>query len=137
MTASDCLFCKIVAREIPSDVVAENESCIFCDVVEGKIPTELVHEDHLAVAFHDISPKAPVHVLVVPKRHVASLGAAADEDVELLGQVLLLARQVARREGIDETGFRAVTNTGADGGQDVLHLHVHVLGGRELGWPPG
>jgi histidine triad (HIT) family protein len=116
VTATDCLFCKIVAREISADVVAETDD---------------------ALAFRDIAPQAPVHVLVVPKRHVESLGAAADDDVELLGELLLLARDVARREGVDASGFRAVTNTGDEGGQDVRHLHVHVLGGRKLEWPPG
>jgi len=112
----DCLFCKIVAGDIAADVVAETED---------------------ALAFRDIAPKAPVHVLVVPKRHVASLGEAGDDDMALIGRVFLLARDVARAEGVDGSGFRAVTNTGDDGGQSVHHLHVHVLGGRTLEWPPG
>lgn len=116
MSGTDCLFCRIVAGEIPADMVAESEA---------------------AFAFRDIDPKAPVHVLVIPKTHVASLGAATDDDAALLAEVMLLARDVARAEGIAETGFRTVLNTGDDGGQSVHHLHAHVLGGRGLAWPPG
>lgn len=111
-------------------------SCIFCDVVEGKIPTELVHEDHLAVAFHDISPKAPTHVLVIPRVHVSDLDAATPENELLLGHLMLVAKEVAAREGLSG-GYRVVVNRGSDGGQTVDHLHVHLLGGRPLAWPPG
>jgi histidine triad (HIT) family protein len=116
VTETDCLFCKIVDRSLPAEIVAETDD---------------------ALAFRDIDPKAPVHVLVIPKRHVASLAAADEEDRPLLGAVLLLARDVARAEGVEESGFRVVTNTGEDGGQSVAHLHAHVLGGRVLRWPPG
>lgn len=114
-----------------------DDRCLFCRIVGGDIPADVVYETEDVLAFRDIAPKAPTHVLVIPKRHVASLGEAADDDGALLGKVLLAARDVARAEGIDETGFRAVANTGEDGGQTVHHLHVHVLGGRGLGWPPG
>jgi histidine triad (HIT) family protein len=110
--------------------------CIFCDIVEGKIPSDLVHEDHLSVAFRDITPKAPTHVLVVPREHVESLHAATPEQELLLGHLLLVARQVAESEGL-KGGYRVVVNHGADGGQTVDHLHVHLLGGRSLAWPPG
>jgi histidine triad (HIT) family protein len=110
--------------------------CIFCDIVEGKIPTELAHEDHLAVAFHDIGPKAPTHVLVIPRQHLTDLDAARPEHELLLGHLLLVAQEVAAREGL-ETGYRVVINRGVDGGQTVDHLHVHLLGGRVLSWPPG
>jgi len=116
VTDPDCLFCKIVAGLIPADVVAESAT---------------------ALAFRDIDPKAPVHVLVVPRDHVSSVGGAEDAHRDLLGDVLILARDVARSEGIAESGFRTVLNTGDDGGQAVHHLHAHVLGGRALGWPPG
>jgi histidine triad (HIT) family protein len=112
-------------------------NCLFCRIVDGAVPAEVVHETERVLAFRDIDPKAPTHVLVIPKRHVASLGAAADDDGPLLGDIMIAARDVARAEGIAEAGFRAVANTGGDGGQAVHHLHVHVLGGRAMGWPPG
>lgn len=112
-----------------------SESCVFCRIVAGEIPAPILAQNDHAAAFRDLAPKAPVHVLVVPKRHVASMADCAD-GVEL-GAVLLLAAEVARREGIAETGYRTVINTGADGGQSVFHLHAHVMGGREMGWPPG
>lgn len=111
------------------------EGCIFCRIVAGEIPAVRVAESERAMAFRDLHPQAPVHVLVIPRRHVASLAEATDG--EELGAVLLLAQEVARREGIAESGYRVVTNTGADGGQTVHHLHLHVLGGRALQWPPG
>jgi len=111
--------------------------CLFCKVAKGGIPATIVHEDDEVVAFRDIDPKAPVHILVIPRRHVPSLEAAADDDGALLGRLLLVARDLARSEGIAEDGFRTVLNVGADGGQTVHHLHLHVLGGRGLGWPPG
>ncbi len=110
-------------------------ACLFCKIVAGTIPAARVAETVDAIAFRDIAPQAPVHLLVVPRTHVGSLDAA--EDAALLGGVLALARQVARDQGIAEAGYRCVINTGGDGGQTVGHLHVHVLGGRALGWPPG
>jgi histidine triad (HIT) family protein len=110
-------------------------SCLFCRIVSGEIPATLIAETPLAVAFRDIAPKAPVHALVIPRRHVTSLAAATDSAE--LGAVLALAAQVAVQEGVAESGYRVVTNVGDDGGQSVGHLHFHVLGGRALGWPPG
>ena len=110
--------------------------CIFCDVATGKIPSKLVHEDPRAIAFHDISPKAPTHVLVIPRDHIADLNEASGERGELLGHLLLVAKEVAAKEGLGN-GYRVVVNCGPDGGQTVDHLHVHVLGGRPLAWPPG
>lgn len=112
-----------------------SESCIFCRIAAGEIPTKLVAETHEAVAFHDVNPQAPVHVLVIPRQHLTSLATAEDE--ELLGQLLMLAAKVARTEGISESGYRVVANTGSDGGQSVDHLHFHVMGGRRMTWPPG
>lgn len=112
-----------------------SESCLFCKIASGEIPVALVAQNAHAVAFRDIHPQAPVHILVVPRRHVASL-AAADSGEEL-GALCLLAAEVARAEGLAEKGYRTVMNTGEDGGQTVHHLHVHVLGGRAMGWPPG
>lgn len=112
-------------------------NCLFCGIVAGAVPADVVLETERVLAFRDIDPKAPTHVLVIPKQHVASLGAAADDQAGLLGEVMLAARDVARQEGIAEAGFRTVANTGDDGGQAVHHLHVHVLGGRSMQWPPG
>ena len=111
------------------------EECVFCRIVRGDFKTEFVAENHHAVAFRDIDPRAPVHVLVVPRRHVTSLAEADDET--MLGSVLGLAARVARDSGISESGYRVVLNTNSDGGQSVAHLHAHVLGGRKLTWPPG
>ncbi|MCU0618932.1 MAG: histidine triad nucleotide-binding protein [Gemmatimonadaceae bacterium] len=109
-------------------------SCLFCRIVRGEIPAAIVAETDDALAFRDIAPQAPVHVLVIPKAHVASLDAATD--AARLGAVTLLAAEVARREGVAGSGYRVVTNIGADGGQSVAHLHFHVLGGQGMGWPP-
>ena len=111
------------------------ESCLFCRIVSGELPVAFVAQNEYAVAFRDINPQAPMHVLVVPKRHLPSLAEASDSTE--LGAMALLAAQVARTEGFAETGYRTVMNTGAHGGQTVLHLHLHVLGGRAMGWPPG
>jgi histidine triad (HIT) family protein len=111
--------------------------CLFCKIADGEITADLVHEGERLLAFRDINPQAPLHVLVIPREHIASLDAAAAGHEDLLGEALLLAAEVARREGVSEDGYRTVVNTGADGGQTVHHLHVHVLGGRALGWPPG
>lgn len=112
--ADQCLFCRIVRREIPAKIVLETEECI---------------------AFRDINAQAPVHVVVIPKEHVASLDAA--KDAAMVGRLGLVAAEVARREGVADSGYRTVINTNADGGQTVLHLHLHLLGGRHMGWPPG
>lgn len=114
-----------------------NMSCLFCRIATGEIPANQVLETDEVVAFHDLNPQAPVHVLVIPKRHLDSVGAAAADDAALLGQVLLACREVAAQCGVAESGFRVVLNTGANGGQTVSHLHAHVLGGRSLDWPPG
>lgn len=109
--------------------------CLFCRIVEGKIPADVVHRDADVVAFRDIAPKAPVHILLIPVRHVESVHDAGDAG--LLGRLLTVATGLAEREGIAETGYRLVCNHGADAGQSVFHLHVHLLGGRPMGWPPG
>ncbi|MGQ0721957.1 MAG: histidine triad nucleotide-binding protein [Candidatus Eiseniibacteriota bacterium] len=110
--------------------------CLFCEIVEGRIPARRVMEDPLAVAFHDISPQAPVHALVIPREHLDDLDRAKPEHEALLGHLLLVAKAVAAKLGLSG-GYRVVVNRGADGGQTVGHLHLHVLGGRPLGWPPG
>ena len=112
-----------------------SENCLFCKIVRGEIPSNKVAESEVAIAFRDVNPQAPTHVLVVPRTHVASLAAA--EDAALLGGLMTMAASVARSEGIESSGYRVVANTGGDGGQTVDHLHLHVLGGRRLTWPPG
>lgn len=111
--------------------------CLFCKIVHGDIPSDKVYEDGEFLAFRDINPQAPVHVLVVPKRHIARVTDAVPDDAALLGRLLLAANEVSRREGIAEPGMRYVISTNAQGGQLVFHIHLHILGGRELGWPPG
>ena len=113
------------------------ESCLFCRIVGGAIPADVVHDSDAVLAFRDISPQAPSHVLVIPKTHISSLAAAEDEHDSVLGEILRVCRDVAWAEGVSDDGYRIVANTGADGGQTVDHLHVHVLGGRALNWPPG
>jgi histidine triad (HIT) family protein len=111
--------------------------CIFCRIVAGAIPAKIVHQDDQVMAFDDVNPQAPVHVLVIPRRHVASLGECDPRDAPLLGHLALTCAMVARQKGIAETGFRIVTNTGAHAGQSVFHVHFHLLGGRAMAWPPG
>ena len=111
---NDCLFCRIIKKEIPATIVAEDQHC---------------------VAFRDINPQAPVHILVIPREHVPSLNEA--KDAAMIGRLNLLAAQLAKSEGLAEGGYRTVINTNADAGQTVFHLHLHLLGGRRLGWPPG
>jgi len=112
--AEDCLFCKIVRKEIPAKIVAESPEC---------------------VAFRDINPQAPIHVLVIPREHVASLNEATD--AAMIGRLALFAAEIAKREGISEGGYRTVINTNAGAGQTVFHVHLHLLGGRKFRWPPG
>jgi histidine triad (HIT) family protein len=111
--------------------------CLFCKIVSGEIPAKRAHENEHVVAFHDIHPQAPVHVLVIPRRHIIGIHEATPEDTALLGQVLLAGRDVAEKLGLAEDGYRLVLNNGVNAGQSVFHLHLHVLGGRVLAWPPG
>jgi histidine triad (HIT) family protein len=111
-------------------------SCTFCKIIEGQIPSTAVYQDERSYAFADIHPKAPVHVLIVPRKHICSLDGAAEDDGALLGHLLWVAAQIARKKGLD-AGYRVVVNTGSEAGQSVDHLHLHLLGGRPLGWPPG
>jgi histidine triad (HIT) family protein len=110
---------------------------IFAKIIRREIPADIVYETDSVLAFRDISPQAPVHVLVIPKRPVVSLAHATAEDASLMGELMLACGEVARREGLEAGGYRVVTNIGTDGGQSVFHLHFHVLGGRSMVWPPG
>jgi histidine triad (HIT) family protein len=110
--------------------------CVFCKIAGGDIPVAPLHSDDEALAFADLNPQAPFHALVIPRRHIASIAEGSDDDSRLLGRLLLVAAKVAREQGLG-AGYRVVTNVGPDGGQSVNHLHLHVLGGRRMGWPPG
>lgn len=109
-------------------------SCLFCSIAEGSIPSAKVYEDEKVYAFKDIAPQAPVHVLIIPKKHIESAQAVTEEDNELLCSMFAAARHIARELGVDETGYRLITNVGADAGQTVPHLHLHLLGGKALKW---
>ena len=111
------------------------EQCIFCRIVRGEIPAQMLANTADCVAFRDLNPQAPVHILIIPKKHVASLDDVTDP--EITGKMTMLAAALARQEGISSSGYRTVLNTGADGGQSVYHLHLHLLGGRPMTWPPG
>lgn len=109
---------------------------IFTKIIEREIPADIVHEDDLCLAFHDVSPQAPTHVLLIPKKPIVSLDDLAEEDAALAGHLLMMVPQVAAKLGLEQ-GYRTVVNTGEHGGQSVFHLHIHILGGRSLTWPPG
>jgi histidine triad (HIT) family protein len=111
--------------------------CLFCKICEGKIPAAITYRDDEVLAFKDVNPKAPFHQLVIPIRHVVSLATADEKDAALLGKLMLVGARLARESGLAEGGFRVVMNAGADAGQSVLHVHLHVLAGRPLAWPPG
>lgn len=111
--------------------------CVFCRIVAGEIPATVVHEDEHTVAFRDLEPQAPTHVVVVPRRHVPTVAALVEQAPEEVAALVAAVAAVAHQEGIDEGGYRTVFNTGRDAHQTVLHAHVHVLGGRVMGWPPG
>ncbi|MDQ6871715.1 MAG: histidine triad nucleotide-binding protein [Gemmatimonadota bacterium] len=111
------------------------DSCIFCRIARGEIPAQMVANNKEIAAFRDLNPQAPVHILIIPKKHIGSLDDAADFD--LIGRMLSLATAIARQEKVSKTGYRTVINTGKNGGQSVDHLHIHLLGGREMSWPPG
>ncbi len=115
----------------------QDPRCLFCRIIRREAPAKILFETDRVLAFEDVRPQAPAHVLVIPKDHIASLNDAADRSDELLGEVLLAARRAAQEKGLAASGYRIVLNTGPDSGQAVFHLHFHVLGGRPLHWPPG
>jgi histidine triad (HIT) family protein len=112
-------------------------SCLFCRIVGGEIPAKVAYQDDQVLAFHDINPQAPTHLLVIPKRHITSLADLRPEDDALVGSLVRRARELARELGLAERGFRVLFNAGEDAGYSVYHIHLHLLGGRRLGWPPG
>ena len=111
--------------------------CVFCGIIRGEVVADIVYQDSAVTAFRDTMPQAPCHVLVVPNQHVRNLSELGAESTDLLGALLWAARAIAEAEGLAQRGYRLVLNAGADGGQSVQHLHLHILGGRRLGWPPG
>lgn len=117
--------------------MSEASDCLFCKILAGEIPSETVYSDELVYAFRDINPQAPTHILIIPRKHIGSMNEAAAEDEAVLGQLLLTGARIAEQEGIAADGFRYAINTGEHGAQSVHHIHLHVLGGRQLGWPPG
>ena len=111
--------------------------CLFCGIVEGKIKANVVYQNERVIAFRDISPKAPVHILIIPRKHVISVLDVEASDHALVGEIFQVAGRLAREQGIADSGFRVVVNSGPDAGQSVFHLHYHLIGGRQMAWPPG
>jgi len=110
--------------------------CLFCKILEGEIPAERVYEDDQVIAFRDINPQAPFHCLVIPRKHISTLNDIADEDREVVGHMIQAAAKIAKQEGFDQDGYRTVFNCNTHGGQTVYHIHLHLLGGKPMGWPP-
>ena len=113
------------------------DNCLFCKIVAGEIPCKKVYENKSIIAFQDIDPKAPIHILVIPKKHIRSINELKKSDKGLAGELLLAAQKISEIEEIDESGFRTIFNTNEDGGQTVYHIHMHIMGGRKMTWPPG
>lgn len=110
--------------------------CLFCKIIEGVIPAERVYEDDTVIAFRDINPQAPFHCLIIPRKHIATLNEIADEDCEIVGHMIQAASTIAKQQGFDQDGYRTVFNCNTHGGQTVYHIHLHLLGGKPMGWPP-
>ena len=113
------------------------QDCLFCKILKGDIPADIVYESDSAIAFRDVNPQAPTHVLIIPRKHVATINDLNEEDQEIVGSLYLAAKDIARAEGLSDEGYRAVMNCNEGAGQSVFHIHLHVLGGRALSWPPG
>lgn len=113
------------------------EDCLFCKISSGKIPAHIVFENTDVVAFHDIHPAAPTHLLIVPKKHISTINDCEKQDESLLGQMILVAKSLAKQNNLNDAGYRLIFNVNSDGGQQVFHIHLHVLGGRQMTWPPG
>ena len=133
-----CVFPKSLQKRASAHKDTNmSENCLFCKIAAGEIPSTQVYSDEHIVAFRDISPAAPEHILLIPRKHIQSVAALSAQDGELMGHLMLRAKQIAEDEGIAESGYRCVMNTGQDGGQTVGHLHLHLLAGRQMTWPPG
>lgn len=114
-----------------------NDNCLFCNIAARKIPAKTVFEDDDVIAFEDIKPQAPVHIIIIPRRHIETLEAATEADAAIVGKLVMSARKIARSKGIAASGYRVVINCNKDSGQEIFHIHVHLLGGRRFTWPPG
>ena len=114
-----------------------SDDCLFCKILSGDIPADIVFESEMAVAFRDINPQAPTHVLIIPRKHVSTINDLEESDKDLVGELFLTAKSIAADEGLAEPGYRVVMNCNEGAGQSVFHIHLHLLGGRGLGWPPG
>ena len=114
-----------------------SDSCIFCKIAGHELDTPILYEDDHLIAFPDLNPQAPIHILLIPKRHIATVNEFRDDHSEMLSEMLLVAPKIAKDQGIDAKGYRLVINCNKDGGQSVYHLHMHILGGRQMDWPPG
>ncbi|KOA21239.1 HIT-like protein [Clostridium homopropionicum DSM 5847] len=113
------------------------EDCIFCKIIKGEIPCKKIYEDDMVLGFEDINPTAPIHVLLIPKKHIKDINEIANEDLNLMAHSLGVIKDIAKQMNIKENGYRVVLNCGKDGGQEVPHIHFHIIGGRKLNWPPG
>lgn len=112
-------------------------NCLFCKIAKGELPAHVVFEDDSIMAFRDINPQAPTHLLIIPKQHIATINQVSDDDELLMGKLILAAKKLAQSEGLSEAGYRLVFNVNSGGGQEVYHIHLHLLGGRQMTWPPG
>jgi len=117
--------------------MSSDPTCLFCKIIEKKIPATIVHEDEHVIAFKDLNPQAPVHLLIVPKKHIADIHGITASDRELIGHLFFVAKTIAAQNGLDRGGYRMVINNGIDAGQTVFHVHLHLLSGRKFFWPPG
>lgn len=132
---ANLLFSALFLRE--DDTVSHDPNCLFCKIVDRKIPAKLVHSDEMTVAFEDINPQAPTHILIVPNKHIPDIQSMKEGDQELVGRLFFVARNLAEKQGLDKEGYRLVINNGRDAGQAVFHIHLHLLSGRAFAWPPG
>jgi histidine triad (HIT) family protein len=117
--------------------MSHDPNCIFCKIIAKRIPAKIVHEDEYAIAFEDLNPQAPVHMLIVPKKHIADIHSIVVAERELIGHLFFVAKTIASTKGLDKSGYRMVINNGHDAGQTVFHIHLHLLSGRRFAWPPG
>ncbi len=117
--------------------MSPDPNCVFCRIIAKKIPSRIIYEDDLVTAFEDVNPQAPVHTLIVPKKHIPDIHSMTDSDKDLVGHLFLTAKKIAKDKGLDPKGYRMVINNGAGAGQTVFHLHLHILSGRHFSWPPG
>jgi histidine triad (HIT) family protein len=117
--------------------MSSSPNCLFCKIIEKKIPAKIIHEDEYSIAFTDINPQAPVHLLIVPKKHITDIHSLAISDRDVIGHLFFIAKTIASKQGLDKDGYRLVINNGQGAGQTIFHIHLHLLSGRRFTWPPG